>query len=224
VGYALMALAQYPAATEVFARLRRLRPFEAQPMLQEALALEAAGARGEAALRYERIFVSDYKGQTQRAHLAAASAYVRLLTEIDRPEARSRLAALRGRFPSVGAEFADLRATAYWSVGASDVDVWVYEPDGRRCSSAQPKLSGGGHLLENVRDGLGPETYEIQRARPGAYDVLVHYRQGPAAKISAPAGVLMVIDRRRSQGVERRFMMRLLPEPGAVLMLRTERF
>ncbi len=224
VGYALMALGQYPAASEIFARLRRQRPFEGQGMLQEALALEAAGSVGAAALRYERIFLSDYKGQTERIHRAAALAYAQLLFEVDGVEAKLRRVALRTRFPIVGLEAADLRATAYWSVGASDVDVWVYEPDGRRCSSAQPKLSGGGRLLENVVNGLGPETYQVLDAAPGAYDVLVHYRRGPADKVSAPAGVLMVLDRRQAQGMQRRFMMRLLPEPGAVLMLRTERF
>lgn len=223
VGYALLALGQYEAAAELFARLRRLRPFEAQALLEEALALEALGRLGEAALRYELLLSRSYGAQTEAVHQAAGVAYHSLLDGLTVPGAASRRAALvQGPAAGLGPEPVDLSLSLFGAVASAQLDLWVYEPDGRRISAGQGSSPGSGRM--SVRPGSGSQRYQVAQAQPGAYDALVQYVAGPHSQRRAPAGLLLVVDRREANGVRRHFVTRLLPEPGAVLLLRTERF
>lgn len=206
VGYALLALEQHPAAVELFAKLRRQRPFEPQAWLEEALALEAAGRLGLAALRYERLLVD-----APEAKAAARAQYAALLARAGGEAARARRAEL-----SAGPE-PDLRVAAHWSTDPGDVDLWVYEPSGARVWRGRPASPGGGRLVA-AAEALGPELYEAAPAAPGPYDLLVHYRAGAPQRPERGVGVLLFVDR----GTTRRFFFRVLSDPNAVLLVRTE--
>ena len=70
----------------------------------------------------------------------------------------------------------DLAVTITWNT-TSDVDLWVTEPGGVRCSYQNPSTSNGGKLLEDNTTGFGPELYTIARAPRGEYVIFVnHYR------------------------------------------------
>jgi len=225
LGYALLALGQHPAAAELFARLRRQRGFEGQAYLEEALALEAMARVGQAALRYELVLSRDYGARTKAVHGAAVINYLRLLAKVPLPSAAARAKALGQVWPElVGGASAQLVMQVFWATDGSDLDLSVYEPDGRRCAQDAGCMGGTGRLLGNVRDGLGPEIYAAPRAVPGDYDALVEYKAPPHGQARAPSGLLLVVDRVGPQGPSRRFVTRLLPDPGSVLLVRTERF
>ena len=70
---------------------------------------------------------------------------------------------------------ADLRVTITWNTDATDVDLWVLEPDGTKVFYSHPRSASGGELSQDQTQGYGPERYQVRQARPGVYRVLVHY-------------------------------------------------
>src|SRR5205085_2810761 len=69
----------------------------------------------------------------------------------------------------------DLRVTISWNTDATDIDLWVIEPDGTKCFYSHNRTASGGELSQDQTQGYGPERYQIAKARPGVYTVLVHY-------------------------------------------------
>src|SRR5262249_37631201 len=76
---------------------------------------------------------------------------------------------------STSGQHEDLRVTIAWNTDATDVDLWVIEPDGTKVFYSHNRSVSGGELSEDQTQGYGPERYRIANARPGAYKVLVHY-------------------------------------------------
>lgn len=65
----------------------------------------------------------------------------------------------------------DVRIVIDWSSDASDVDLWVDEPNGERGFYGNPRTMIGGTVSNDMTQGFGPEEYRIRRAAPGAYVV-----------------------------------------------------
>jgi uncharacterized protein YfaP (DUF2135 family) len=105
--------------------------------------------------------------------------YVRMLREaIRRQKVSPALAGHFGeRLGRMGSpeDRGDLRVTITWNTDATDVDLWVIEPDGTKVFYAQPRSAGGGELSQDQTQGYGPERYRVGRAQRGVYTVLVHY-------------------------------------------------
>jgi uncharacterized protein YfaP (DUF2135 family) len=70
---------------------------------------------------------------------------------------------------------ADLRVTITWNTDATDVDLWVIEPDGTKCFYQNRNTPTGGQLSQDMTQGYGPERYHVVRASKGEYKVMVHY-------------------------------------------------
>jgi uncharacterized protein YfaP (DUF2135 family) len=76
---------------------------------------------------------------------------------------------------SAGQKPSDLRVTITWNTDNTDVDLWVIEPDGTRCFYQNRQTKTGGELSEDMMQGYGPERYQIRKAVPGTYQIIVHY-------------------------------------------------
>ena len=85
----------------------------------------------------------------------------------------------------------DVRIVIDWSSDATDVDLWVDEPNGERAIYSNPRTRIGGHLSNDMTEGFGPEEYLLRRAATGAYvtraDVYAPDRLDPngAARVTA---------------------------------------
>src|SRR5262249_7563402 len=69
----------------------------------------------------------------------------------------------------------DLRVTMSWNTDATDVDLWVIEPDGTKCYYQHKNTKNGGTLSQDMTQGYGPERYQIDKAKPGVYTIYAHY-------------------------------------------------
>ncbi|MFY0576502.1 VIT domain-containing protein [Cystobacter fuscus] len=175
VGYGLLALGQYTAATELFEHVRLNRPFEPQAYLEEALALDAAGRPAEAARDWEIVLARGWARHEAETRRVAAYHYGRMLlalvkqarlsgAEVEALEVRRReLATLAEPRPI------DYQLTLHWNSDGTDIDLWVVEPDGERCSYRRMKTRLGGELFWDTTDGLGPELYQARKAARGTY-------------------------------------------------------
>jgi len=65
--------------------------------------------------------------------------------------------------------------TISWNTDATDVDLWVIEPDGTKCFYSHNKTKNGGELSQDQTQGYGPERYRVAKALPGEYKIVVHY-------------------------------------------------
>jgi uncharacterized protein YfaP (DUF2135 family) len=94
-----------------------------------------------------------------------------------------------------GEEHSDLRVTISWNTDATDVDLWVIEPDGTKCFYSHNRTKNGGELTQDQTQGYGPERYRIKKAPKGEFRVLVHYFRPNANLLSGETHVNVVITR-----------------------------
>jgi hypothetical protein len=180
VGYRLLDLRQPAQAAALFSRVQRRRPFEPHSYRDLARGLEDCGKYGSAALQYEVLLAWTWHNRFGPSlKLVAQEEYVRLMQDALRRQAVApeladyfdrRLKDLAG--PRTRA---DLRVTIAWNTDATDVDLWVIEPDGTKVFYGNRRSRSGGELSQDMTQGYGPERYQIEKAQPGVYTVVVHY-------------------------------------------------
>jgi uncharacterized protein DUF2135 len=119
----------------------------------------------------------------------------------------------------------DLRIVLAWDTDMTDMDLWVTEPSGEKCSYQHKLTAIGGHLSRDMTSGYGPEEYAVRRAKPGAYQIQADYYSSSSASLLGPttAQATIVTDygrpNERSESVTVR-----LTEDGDAVEVGTARF
>ncbi len=180
VGYRLLDLQQPAQAARLFHQVQKQRPFEPHSYRDLANALEQNGRYGLAALNYESILAGNWHTRfREELKLVVQEEYAHMMQEaIRRKQVSSKLADLFGERleqMSQPQPKSDLRVTISWNTDATDVDLWVIEPDGTKCFYQHNHTQNGGELSQDQTQGYGPERYRIAKAQPGVYTILVHY-------------------------------------------------
>jgi Ca-activated chloride channel family protein len=75
-----------------------------------------------------------------------------------------------------------LRTVLTWDADSTDMDLWVTQPDGERCSYSHELTAIGMRFEDDFTGGYGPEECALRRAPPGRYKVEVHF-YGSAAQV-----------------------------------------
>ncbi len=180
VGYRLLDLKQPAQAARLFERVQRQRPFEPHSYRDLARALEETDNLALAAVQYEIVLGSVWHNRFRDSlKQVAQEEYTSLMHDalrrgaVSEPVAgyfRQRLARL-----SSNVQNADLRVTISWNTDATDVDLWVIEPDGTKCFYQHNRTKSGGELSQDQTQGYGPERYQVVKALKGRYRILVNY-------------------------------------------------
>jgi tetratricopeptide (TPR) repeat protein len=180
VGYRLLDLQQPAQAARLFSQVQKQRPFEPHSYRDLAHALVQSGHYGLAALNYEIVLAGTWHNRfRQELKLVAQEEYAHMMQDaIRQHRVRSSLENLFGERLEQMARpqpRSDLRVTISWNTDATDVDLWVIEPDGTKCFYQHNRTQSGGELSQDQTQGYGPERYQIAKAQPGVYTLLVHY-------------------------------------------------
>jgi tetratricopeptide (TPR) repeat protein len=180
VGYRLLDLKQPAQAARLFGRVQRQRPFEPHSYRDLARSLEETGHVALAAVQYEILLAGNWHARFgQSLKQVAQEEYARMMQEAVRRGGLSRALAehfgerlehMAGPQPA-----SDLRVTITWNTDATDVDLWVIEPDGTKCFYQHNRTRNGGELSQDQTQGYGPERYQVAKALPGTYRIVVHY-------------------------------------------------
>lgn len=115
----------------------------------------------------------------------------------------------------------DLRIVIEWNTLATDMDLWVDEPNGERAIYSNQRTAIGGRLSNDMTEGLGPEEYLLRRAAKGEYQVRVNVYDTDAIN---PNGTTVVTARLyrnfgRAQQSEETMEMEMKPgDEGEVLV------
>jgi hypothetical protein len=207
VGYRLLDLQQPAQAVRLFQQVQRNRPFEPHSYRDLARSLEESGKFGLAAVQYEILLAGTWHNRFRDSlKLVAQEEYVRMMQEAIRRQAVSKpLADHFGerleRMVSPQAQ-SDLRVTISWNTDATDVDLWVIEPDGTKCFYQHNRTKNGGELSQDQTQGYGPERYQIKKAMPGTYTVIVHYYSANANLLAGETHVNVVVARQAGSPTE----------------------
>ena len=180
VGYRLLDLKQPGQAARLFVQVQRQRPFEPHSYRDLARSLEECGLYGLAAVQYEIVLAGHWDSRFGSSlQTVVREEYAQMMSEALRRNAVSGAVAtqLRDRLAKVSDRqlSADLRVTISWNTDATDVDLWVYEPDGTKVFYQNKTSKNGGQLSGDMTQGYGPERYQVLKALPGEYKIFVHY-------------------------------------------------
>ncbi|RPH75922.1 DUF2135 domain-containing protein [bacterium] len=69
----------------------------------------------------------------------------------------------------------DIRVVLTWDTDNSDMDLWVTDPTGEKCSYEHTRTRNGGKISKDFTQGYGPEEFVIRKALPGEYIIHVNY-------------------------------------------------
>jgi len=165
-------------AARLFAQVQRQRPFEPHSYRDLARALVSNGRYGLAALNYEIVLAGTWHNRFRDSlkHVARED-YAEMMQQVlHQPVSPDVAAFFRERLSGLGPQrHGDLRVTISWNSDATDVDLWVIEPDGSKCFYQNRRTKSGGELSEDMTQGYGPERYQAMKAQSGEYRVIVHY-------------------------------------------------
>jgi hypothetical protein len=200
VGYRLLDWKQPVQAARLFQQVQRSRPFEPHSYRDLARSLEDAGKFGLAAVQYEILLAGTWHNRFHESlKMVALEEYGRMMQEAVRRSDVSK--PLKHRFGErlewmvSGQPQSDLRVTISWNTDATDVDLWVIEPDGTKCFYQHNRTRNGGELSQDQTQGYGPERYQIRSAVPGTYTLLVHYFRANANLLAGETHVNVVVTR-----------------------------
>ncbi len=212
VGYRLLDLKQPGQASRLFQQVQRQRPFEPHSYRDLAHGLEDSGLYGLAAIQYEIVLAGSWHNRFRDSlKLVVLEEYAHMMQEALRRKAVNpavanffgeRLENLSRQAQPAG----DLRVTISWNTDATDIDLWVIEPDGTKCFYQHKQTKNGGNLSEDQTQGYGPERYTIEKAPAGEFKVLVHYYSANRNLLGGETHVNVVVTRnagRPNEAVER---------------------
>ncbi len=200
VGYRLLDMKQPAQAVRLFQQVQKQRPFEPHSYRDLARSLEESGQFGQAALHYEIVLAGTWDNRFHESlKIVAREEYVRMMQEAVRSKTVSQQLAdhfgERLEQMAPGQARSDLRVTISWNTDATDVDLWVIEPDGTKCFYQQKLTKNGGQLSEDQTQGYGPERYQIAKAPAGMYTVIVHYYSANRNLLAGETHVNVVVTR-----------------------------
>jgi hypothetical protein len=200
VGYRLLDLGRSSTAVWLFRQVQKQRPFEPHSYRDLAHSLEQSSRFGLAALQYELILEGAWHNRFRESlQQVTQEEYVTMMQEAIRTRSVSRelIDFFGERLERMGFTRvrSDLRVTISWNTDATDVDLWVIEPDGTKCFYQNPRTPHGGELSQDQTQGYGPERYQIASAQAGTYTVLVHYFRANQNLLGGETHVNVVITR-----------------------------
>ncbi len=97
----------------------------------------------------------------------------------------------------------DLRVTIAWNTDATDVGLWVFEPDGTKVFYQARRSKSAGELSQDMTQGYRPERYQIAKAPKGEHRVVVLYYSPNPNLLGCETHVEVVVQRKAGSPDER---------------------
>jgi hypothetical protein len=195
LAYTLLSWDANAEAAELLFGVLEQRPYEPQSYrdLAGAIWLERPSIT---AVLFEAALAGQWDGRFRGVMTVvqeeyALFAHALIQQQPDSPLARwlrDRQQALNLRVPE-----GDLRVTMTWNTDNTDIDLWVTDPSDERCYYGHRDTAAGGHLLDDVTQGFGPERFQLEHAPRGEYHVQAHYYSNNGNRLVADTYVTLTI-------------------------------
>jgi tetratricopeptide (TPR) repeat protein len=168
LAHRLNQLGQHKHALAIFEEVRELRPEEPQSQRDLALTLASLGRNQEAVTLLWELIKKPVDDRFEGMHLVSLVELNAIMTRH-----RVRPSGFDQRF--AGNLDCDARIVLTWDSNDSDMDLWVTDVLGERCSYAHNRTRSGGRMSDDFTNGYGPEEFLIRRALHGSYKIEVNY-------------------------------------------------
>ncbi|MCB9630048.1 MAG: VWA domain-containing protein [Sandaracinaceae bacterium] len=197
LAYTLLSWGADAEAAELLFGVLEQRPYEPQSYrdLAGALWLQRPSMT---ALLFEAALAGEWDARFRGVLTVVQEEYALFAHALTRAQPESPLArwlAERQQALSLRVPAGDLRVTMTWNTDNTDIDLWVTDPANERCYYGHRDTAAGGHLLDDVTQGFGPERFQLERAPRGEYHVQAHYYSNNGNRLVADTYVTLTIAR-----------------------------
>ncbi len=69
----------------------------------------------------------------------------------------------------------DVRVVLDWDANETDIDLWVTDPAGEKCSFQNKYTKIGGKMSNDITQGYGPEEFRLKKAIEGKYKIEANF-------------------------------------------------
>ena len=211
LGYRLKTIGKYNDEVHTFKKVLQLRPQDPQSYRDYALALADAGKYQQALDTLYLALTRDYDEElrdlypgieeiviTEINELITQHGEVLNISKIDR--------SLIKEMP------VDVRVVLNWNMNATDIDLWIIDPNYEKCSYSHTLTEIGGRISKDFTQGYGPEQFMLKKALEGKYIVKLNYYGDSQQKIAGPTTVMAEIFTNYGSRFEQRKMITLQME------------
>ncbi|WP_298426527.1 VIT domain-containing protein [uncultured Kordia sp.] len=186
MAYKLEYFKRYDMAVIAYEKVLELRPEEPQSYRDLALAYEQVGAYQKS---YDLLFQL-YDGQLLGKDEGSRFTGIEKIVFIE----LTRLITMYGNKLNIPAEVknkftkmpVDVRITIDWNHNNTDIDLWVFDPNGEKAFYGHKETVIGGRMSDDLTQGYGPEEFLLKKASKGEYKVYVNHYSNNVQKISGP--------------------------------------
>lgn len=215
LAYRLIQAQRYELAEPLLQQVTRLAPEEPQSWRDLGLLYERMGRPQDAVDQLWKVASQPWDGRFADIDLMAL---VELNGVIARAKNKVNVSQLDPRL--LRAMPLDLRTVLTWDADNTDMDLHVIDPNGEEVFYSHPLSYQGGMLSRDFVGGYGPEAFSLKKAKPGTYQVRVHF-YGQRQQAVIPYTTLMLrlttgfsTDAQKEQNV----VLRLKEQGGTVMV------
>jgi hypothetical protein len=179
LGYRLLQAKAPGLAVPVLEQVRAMAEEEPQSFRDLGLALDAAGDRQAAIESLYEVVARPWDGRFGGIALIALAEMNAIVARAPRPlDTHAIDPRLLRNLPLA------LRAVLGWDADATDIDLWVTQPDGERAYYGHQRTAAGGRMSNDFTGGYGPEEFSLRRAMPGKYRVEANFFGSSASVVT----------------------------------------
>lgn len=189
MAYKLKEAAAYEEALFLFKKVLEWRPMDAQSYRDYALALQDMGKAQQALDFLYQSISRSYSEEINRRDQGIEEV---ILMEMNQLISKHRAKInIKNIDPRLIAELpVDIRVVINWNKDHTDIDLWVTDPNGVKCSYQRKSTPSGGRISADITRGYGPEQFLLKKATAGKYKIEVNYYGDNQFKFSGPTTVM----------------------------------
>lgn len=160
-------------AVELFEKVLELRPEEPQSYRDLGLAYAQNKQYQKAIDMLYRIFDQEWDRRFPEIELFAAEEINNIIARAEREGVKLDISKIDERL--LFNMPLDIRIVLSWDTDNSDMDLWVFDPDGEKCFYRNQLTRLGGIMTKDFTGGYGPEEFLIRNAKKGKYTIQADY-------------------------------------------------
>ncbi|HMD00015.1 MAG TPA: DUF2135 domain-containing protein, partial [Ferruginibacter sp.] len=214
LGYRLKNVGRFDDEISMFKKVLDLRPQDPQSYRDYALALEDAGRYQEALNFLYMALTKDFDGQIRSLYRGIEDIIVTEINELiakhgDKLDISMIPKELIYNIP------VDVRVVINWNMNATDIDLWVFDPNDEKVYYGHKLSEIGGRISTDFTQGYGPEQFLLKKAMKGKYKVAINYFGDRQQKLAGPTTVMAEIFTNYGRPAQERQMITLQMKKGS---------
>ena len=183
LGYKLSAYTAKAEAVNTFRKVLKIREEEPQSYRDLGLALADEGQYDEAVKTLYHVVTHNWDSRFHAVQLIVMNEINDLIMRHKGINTSFIDKALLKKEP------VDVRVVLTWDTDNSDMDLWVFDPEGEKCYYGHRNTYLGGKLSNDITRGYGPEEFMLKKAPKGKYKVSVNYYGNHSQKQLLPVSL-----------------------------------